>query len=145
MGPPPEIMEQKLIFQHSEMQKLGHENNRLASSHVILRQDLAATQQELHRLQAQINLMKAEKEQRMKGLEDKTMAMETDLRVSEAVKMELQKARAEAQTLLSVRDELGLRTQQLTQQLQHSQADLQQIPTLVSELDGLRREYHNFR
>ncbi|XP_078431503.1 sarcolemmal membrane-associated protein [Wolffia australiana] len=145
MAPPPEIMEQKLIFQHSEMQKLAHENHRLGSSQVILRQDLASAQQELHRLQAQINLMKAEKEQTIKGLQDKMAGIEAELRVAEPINVELQQAHAEAQTLLSVRQELISRVQQLTQQLKLSQAELQQIPPLLSELEGLRREYHNFR
>ncbi|CAA7409701.1 unnamed protein product [Spirodela intermedia] len=145
MLPPPEIMEQKLIIQHSEMQTLVHENRRLASSHVTLREDLATTQQELQRMHTQIGLMKAEKEQKMNGFQDKIMKMEDDLSASEGIKVELQKAHAEAQDLLSVREELISGVQRLTQDLRRVHAGIQQLPALMSELEGFKREYHDCR
>ncbi|MQM06928.1 hypothetical protein Taro_039758 [Colocasia esculenta] len=145
MLPPPEIMEQKLAAQHGEMQKLAHENQRLAATHVALRQELAAAQQELQRLQTQLGVMKAEKEQQMKGLQDKITKMETDLQASESVKVELQQARTEAQNLVAVREELISKAQHLTQDLRRCHVDVQQIPAMMSELDALKREYHDCR
>jgi len=39
--PPPQVMEQKLASQHGEMQRLATENQRLAATHGVLRQELA--------------------------------------------------------------------------------------------------------
>nr|DAD35186.1 TPA_asm: hypothetical protein HUJ06_005826 [Nelumbo nucifera] len=145
MMPPPEIMEQKLAGQHVEMQRLATENQRLAATHATLRQELAAAQQELQRLQAHISVMKTDKEQQMSGLMDKIAKMEVDLQAAEPVKMELQQARTEAQTLIAARQELISKVQQLTQDLQRTHSDVQQVPSLISELDSLRQEYQHCR
>ncbi|XP_043701929.1 protein FLX-like 2 [Telopea speciosissima] len=145
MLPPPEIMEQKLAAQHVEMQTIATENQRLAATHTALRQELAAAQQELQRLQAQIGAMKTEKEQQMRGIMDKIAKMEVNLQGTEPVKLELQQARADAQSLIALRQELISKVQQLTQDLQMSHGDGQQIPALMSELEGLKQEYQHCR
>ncbi|KAB2016454.1 hypothetical protein ERO13_D08G092300v2 [Gossypium hirsutum] len=62
MLPPPEIMEQKLVAQHVEMQRLGTENQRIAATHGTLRQELAAAQHELQILHAQIGAVTSKRE-----------------------------------------------------------------------------------
>ncbi|XP_031279294.1 protein FLX-like 2 [Pistacia vera] len=145
MLPPPEVMEQKIAAQHVEMQKLVTENQRLAATHGTLRQELAAAQHELQILHAQIGAMKSEREQQMRSLTDKIAKMEADLKAAEPVKLELQQARTDAQNLAVAREELISKVHQLTQDLQRTHADVQQIPALMSELDGLRQEYHHCR
>ncbi|KAJ4973115.1 hypothetical protein NE237_006289 [Protea cynaroides] len=145
MLPSPEIMEQKLAAQHVEMQALATENQRLAATHSALRQELAGAQQELQRLQAQIGAMKTEKEHQMRAIIDKISKMEVNLQTTEPVKLELQQARADAHSLIAVRQDLLSKVQQLTQDLQGSHADVQQIPALMSELDGLKQEYQHCR
>ncbi|KAH0897191.1 hypothetical protein HID58_046759 [Brassica napus] len=116
---PPQLMEQKLAAQHGEMQRLAIENQRLAATHGNLRQELAAAQHELQMLHSQIGSMKSEGEQRMSGLADKVAKIESELRKSDALKLEMQEAHAEARSL--------------------------QVPALMSELDGLRQEYQQCR
>ncbi|CAH2065899.1 unnamed protein product [Thlaspi arvense] len=145
MMPPPEVMEQKFVAQHGEMQRLAIENQRLASTHGNLRQELAAAQHELQMLHSQIGSMKSEREQRMSGLADKVAKMEAELRKSDAVKMEMQEARAEAHNLVVAREDLMSKVHQLTQELQKARSDVQQVPALMSELDGLRQEYQQCR
>lgn len=145
MLPHPEVMEQKLAAQHVEMQKLATENQRLASTHGSLRQELAAAQHELQMLHAQIGAVKTEREQQMRDLMDKIGKMEAELQATEPVKLELQQARAEAQNLVVARQELISKAQQLNQDLQKAHSDVQQIPALMSELDSLRQEYQHCR
>ncbi|KAF3773036.1 FLX-like 2 protein [Nymphaea thermarum] len=145
MLPPPEVMEQKLAVQHVEMQRLATENQRLAATHSVLRQELAAAQQELQRLQAHIGVIKADKEQQMRVLMEKISKMEMDLQSTDSVKSELLQARAEAQNLVTARQELISKAHQLTQDMQRSHAETQQIPALLAELDGLRKEYQHCR
>lgn len=145
MLPHPEIMEQKLAAQDVDMQKLLRENRRLAATHSILRQELATAQQELQMVEARMGAMKAEHEQHMRGLVDKMAKMEADLKASETIKAELQQAHAEAQGLMVARQELLVKVQHLTQDLQRNHGDAQQIPALMSELDNLRQEYQHCR
>ena len=145
MLPPPQLMEQKLATQHGEMQRLAIENQRLAATHGNLRQELAAAQHELQMLHSQIGSIKSEGEQRMSGLADKVAKMEAELRKSEALKMEMQEARGEARGLVVAREELMSKVHQLTQEIQKSRGEVQQVPALMSELDGLRQEYQQCR
>ncbi|XP_071735120.1 protein FLX-like 2 [Rutidosis leptorrhynchoides] len=141
----PEIMEQKLVLQHVEMQKLATENQRFAATHGTLRQDLAAIQHELQMLHNHVGAIKSEREQQIVGLLDKIGKMEADLKGAEPLQAELHKARADAQMLLTARNELVSRVQQLTDDNQRVHMDLQQVPNLVSELEGLKQEYQHCR
>lgn len=54
-GPPMQgMLEQKMQSQHEELQSLLAANQRLAATHVALRQELAAAQQEMQRLNSVI-------------------------------------------------------------------------------------------
>ncbi|KAF8412896.1 hypothetical protein HHK36_000868 [Tetracentron sinense] len=145
MSPPPEVMEQKHAAEHVEIQRITRDNQRIAAAHATLRQELAAAQLELHRVQAQIGAMKTEREQHMRGVMDKIAKMEADLQATELMKLELQQARVDAQSLTATRQELISKVQQLTQDLQRTHSDVQQIPALMSELEGLRQEYQQCR
>ncbi|CAK9185936.1 unnamed protein product [Ilex paraguariensis] len=145
MLPPPEVMEQKLAAQHVEMQKLATENQRLAATHGNLRQELAAAQHELQMLHAHTGAVKSEREQQMRGLMEKIAKIESELQAAEPIKMELQQARADAQSLILARQELISKGQQLTQDHQRVHSDVQQIPALMSELESLRQEYQHCR
>ncbi|KAI4320339.1 hypothetical protein MLD38_033834 [Melastoma candidum] len=143
--PPPEVLEQKLASQHMEMQRLANENQRLAATHGILRQELAAAQQELQILHAQIGAVKSEREQQIRNLTEKIGKMEAELQAAEPVRSELQKARGEAQNLVSMRQELMAKVQHLSMDIGRTQTDLQQIPALMSELGSLKQEFQHCR
>ncbi|XP_050381758.1 protein FLX-like 2 isoform X2 [Argentina anserina] len=145
MLPPPQVLEQKLASQHVEMQRLATENQRLASTHGSLRQELAGAQHELQILHAQAGAMKSERDQQMRSLVDKIAKMEAELKAAEAVKGELQQARAEANNLVGARQESIVKVQQLGQELQRAHVEVQQVPVLVQQLDGLRQEYQHCR
>ncbi|CAM8906550.1 unnamed protein product [Rhodiola kirilowii] len=143
--PPPEIMEQKLAAQHMEMQVLLTENQRLAATHGTLRQELAATQNELQMLQSQTNAVRAEKEQQVRNLSEKIERMSSELQSEDAVKADLEQARSEAQKLALARQELISKAQHLTHELQRVHADVQKVPFMVQELESIRQEFQHCR
>lgn len=145
MLPPPEVMEQKIAAQHVEMQRLATENQRLGATHDTLRQELAAAQHELQMLHAHIGAIKSEREQQMRGLTDKIAKMEAELKDAEPVRLELQQARVEAESLVVTGQELTSKMHKLTQDLHMAHAEVQQIPLLMSELESLRQEYQRCR
>lgn len=145
MALPPEVMEQKLVGQHVEMERLVTENQRLAATHGTLRHELAAAQHELQMLQAEIGAVRSEREQQMGNLTDKIAKMESELQAADPIKLQLQQARVEAQSLIAPRQELIAKVQQLTQDLQRAHVDVQQVPALISELESLRQEYQHCR
>lgn len=145
MLPPPEILEQKLATQHMEMERLAVENQRLAATHGSLRQQLGAAQDELKMLESKVRGSKVEREQQIRGLMERIAKMEADLQAVDRLKLDLQQARKEAQSLVEVRQELMSKVQQLGNEVQRAHLDRQQIPTMMSELNHLRQEFHQYK
>ncbi|KAJ7533343.1 hypothetical protein O6H91_13G044200 [Diphasiastrum complanatum] len=145
LGPSPALIEQKLAMQHAEIQRLLTENQRLAATHVALREELAAAQQELRRLEEVLAGVQAGKEAQVRGLVEKQNSMEADLRAAEALKAELHQARTDASKLNGIRQDLTTQTQTLSQELQRAHADLQQVPALRNENESLRQEIQRAR
>ncbi|CAI5458081.1 unnamed protein product [Closterium sp. Yama58-4] len=155
-------LEVKLAAQQGDIQQLLMENQRLAATHVALRQELAAAQGEIQRLKSAVG----EKDQVVRGLMDTKAKLEADLRGADTLRQELQAARQELQ---GTRGEIQALTQQQQQQqlqqqgaqLQQQQAKIQQqaaqigqmnqdlnrmhadvqlLPKLRQEIDGLTQE-----
>lgn len=145
LPPTPAIVEEKLATQHAEIQRLITENQRLAATHVALRQELAAAQQEVQRLQQVMAGVQNEREQQFRGIADKSARMEAELRALEPLKVDLQKAQADAQKLFVSRQELSGQVQQLTQELHRSKTDAQQVPSLKAEVETFRNEIQRVR
>ena len=143
--PPQALIEEKLTTQHIEIQRLLTENQRLAATHVALRQELASAQQEVQRFQQVIGGIQAEKDQQLRGIVEKTGKMEADLRNLESLKVELQRAQGEVQKLLGNRQELSSQIQQMTQEMHRVRAEAQQVPALKLEIDGFRQEIQRAR
>ncbi|KAH7446475.1 hypothetical protein KP509_01G058300 [Ceratopteris richardii] len=145
-GLPPQLLfEERLATQHAEIQRLLTENQRLAATHVALRQELASAQQEVQKLQQALGGIQSEKDQQFRALGDKTAKMEVELRSLEPLKIELQRTQAEAQKLLASRQELSAQVQQLGQELHRLRSDAQLLPSLKMEIDGFRQEIQRAR
>ncbi|KAH9313517.1 hypothetical protein KI387_022144, partial [Taxus chinensis] len=138
--PHPAVVEEELELQHEEIQRLNAENRRLATTQVGLRQELAAAQDEIHRLSQVVGNVKADKDHQARDLVDKCMKMEAELHAVEPLRAEVMQLRADAQKLSVARQDLATHVQALQQDLSRAQADVQQIPVLRSELDSLHQE-----
>lgn len=139
------LLEQKILVQHNEIQKLLSENQRLAAMHVALRQELAITQQELQRTQQALAAVQIEKEQQTRVLTEKAVKFEADARATEPLRTELENAKAGAHKLLALRSELTAQVTQLTQDLQKARNEVQQVPTIKVEMEVLRDEIQRAR
>ncbi|XP_038992958.1 protein FLX-like 2 [Hibiscus syriacus] len=71
--------------------------------------------------------------------------MEADIRVGESVKMELQQALFEAQSLVKARQVLIIQIQQASQELAKTRDDVKSLPELQDELEGLRKDNQRLR
>lgn len=133
-------MEEELELQHEEIQRLVAENRRLATTQVGLRQELAAAQDEIHRLNQVVGNVKADKDLQARELVDKCMKMEAELRSVEPLRVEVMQLRSDAQKLSVARQDLAVQVQALQQEMSRAQADAQQVPALRAELDSLHQE-----
>ncbi|XP_042495200.1 protein FLX-like 4 isoform X2 [Macadamia integrifolia] len=142
---PPELLENKVAIQAEEIDRLVRENQRLAGTHVALKEERLAAQQEMQRLQAHIGSIQTESDIQIRVLLEKISKMEAEVRASESLKTELQQAHLEAQSLIVARKELNAQIQHATQELQKTLSEVKELPEMHAELDGLREEHQRLR
>ncbi|XP_043690250.1 protein FLX-like 1 [Telopea speciosissima] len=145
LPPHPAIIEERLAAQHQEIQGLLIDNQRLAATHVALKQELAAAQHELQRMAHLGGSMQQEKDIQLREAFEKSMKMEADLCAAEAMRAELLQVRADIQKLTAARQELTSQVQALTQDLDRANSELQQTPVLKAEIEHMKQELQRAR
>ncbi|KAI5585567.1 hypothetical protein BDE02_06G154200 [Populus trichocarpa] len=140
-----DLLEHRFAAQAADIEQLAGDNNRLVTSHMALREDLAAAQQEVQRLKAHIRSIQTESDIQIRVLLDKIAKMEKDIRAGENVKKDLKQAHVEAQNLVKERQELATQIQQASHELQKIHTDVNSIPDLHAELENSRHELKRLR
>ncbi|KAJ8645390.1 hypothetical protein MRB53_007138 [Persea americana] len=143
--PHPELLENKMAVQAAEIERLIRENQRLASTHVALREELVAIQQEMQRVQAHMGSIQTESDIQMRSLLEKSAKMKADIRAGGSLRKDLQLAHVEAQSLIAARQELNTQIKQTTLELQKAHVDAKKLPEMQAELDSLRQEHQKLR
>ncbi|PSS05923.1 Protein FLX-like [Actinidia chinensis var. chinensis] len=145
LPPHPAIIEEQLAAQHQEIQGLLGDNQRLAATHVALKQELEAAQHELRQTAHYAGLLHADKDMQMRELYEKAVKMEMDLGGAKAMRDELQQVHADIKELTAAKQEGTGQVQAMTQDLARITADLQQAPALKAEIDSLKQELQRAR
>ncbi|XP_057506952.1 protein FLX-like 1 [Actinidia eriantha] len=140
LPPHPAIIKEQLAAQHQEIQGLLGDNQRLAATHVALKQELEAAQHELRQTAHYAGSLHAEKDMQMRELYEKAVKMEMDLGGVKAMRDELQQVHADIKQLTASKQEVTSQVQAMTQDLARITADLQQAPALKAEIEGLKQE-----
>lgn len=138
--PPHIILEDKLAAQHAELKRLSVDNQRLAATHIALRQELATAQEEVQRLRQVAANAQVEDEAKTKNMGEKLRKLESEILAAQPLKIELQKVQAEAAKLLAYRQEVSSQIQQLTKELMQLRNEAQQLPAMKADADALALE-----
>ncbi|KAJ1434419.1 protein FLX-like 1 [Sesbania bispinosa] len=133
-------MDDRLAVQHAELQALLGDNQRLAATHVALKQELEAAQHELQRTAHFKDSLRADTEARMRELYDKSVQLEAELRGVEAAKAELLQIRAEIKELTNSRQDVSSKVQAMTQDMARMTADLKRLPALRADVEAMKQE-----
>ncbi|KAK6946590.1 hypothetical protein RJ641_000063 [Dillenia turbinata] len=141
----PAIIDERLAAQHQEIQALLVDNQRLAATHVALKQELEVAQYDLQRMAQFASSLQAEKDMQMRELLDKSIKLEVDLHGVEAMRAELMQICTDIMELTSARQELNCQVQAMTQDLNRASSDLQQAPALKAEIEGMKQELQRAR
>ncbi|XP_071697277.1 protein FLX-like 1 [Rutidosis leptorrhynchoides] len=145
LPPHPAIIEERLAAQHQDIQGLLIDNQRLAATHVALKQELEAAQYELQQTDHFARNFLMEKDMQMREMYDKSAKMEHDLHGMEGMRAELMQVHADVAELTATRQKLTVQVQAMTQDLARANADLHQVPALKSEIGALRNELQRLR
>ncbi|KAG6387274.1 hypothetical protein SASPL_152461 [Salvia splendens] len=145
LPPHPAIIEDRLAVQHDDIQVLLIDNQRLAATHVALKQELEVTQYELQRADKYAQTLHTEKDLQMRELYEKSAKMENDLNAVNAMRSELVQVHMDVKELTVGRQELAAQVQVMTQDLGRVTSDLHQVPAVKAEIEGLRHEMERVR
>lgn len=145
LPPHPAVIEEQLAKQHHEIQGLLVDNQRLAATHVALKQELEAAQTELQQVARSAGSMRAEKEIHLRELYEKSAKLDVDLRGIEPLKVELAHVRSNNQKLSASKQEMSAQVQALKQDLARAQAELQHGPVMKRELEAMKQELQRAR
>lgn len=145
LPPHPAIIEERLAVQHDDIQVLLVDNQRLAATHVALRQELEASQYEIQQADNYARTLHAEKDSKVRELYEKSVKMENDLIAVNAMRSELTKVNMDIKDLTAARQDLNSQVQMMTQDLGRVTSDLQKIPAVKAEIEGLRHELERTR
>ncbi|XP_073108335.1 protein FLX-like 1 [Elaeis guineensis] len=145
LPPHPAIIEERLAGQLQEIQGLLVDNQRLAATHVALKQELAAVRQEIERVNHATATTHAERDLHLREAYDKSMKLESELRAVEAMRAELIQIRGEIQKLGAVRQELTGQVHALTQDLVRASVDLREAPAVKAEIETMKQEVQRMR
>ncbi|CAI9088885.1 OLC1v1023336C1 [Oldenlandia corymbosa var. corymbosa] len=140
LPPHPAIIEEQLAAQHDDIQGLLIDNQRLAATHVALKQELEVVQFELQRTHKYAGALHAEKDAQLRELHEKSVKMQADLQGADAMRSELMQVHTDVNELRTARQELTSRAQLMTEDLARMTAELQQVPAIRAEIDGLKQE-----
>lgn len=145
LPPHPVMIEERLAVQHDDIQALLIDNQRLAATHVALKQELEVTQYELQRADKYAQTLHAEKDLQMRELYEKSVKMETDLNAVNAMRSELMQVHMDVKELTVGKQDVTTQVQMMTQDLGRVTSDLQQVPAVKAEIESLRHELERVR
>lgn len=139
------ILEERLAAQHREIQALLLDNQRLAATHVALKQEVNATQHELRLAAAAAAKAKADRDAELREMYERSIKMENEVRSVDGMRAELAQVRLDAQKLGMAREELVDRLQGLKGDLARAKADLGKVPALKAEIENMHLEIQRGR
>lgn len=140
LPPHPAALEEEIELQHRDIQRILAENRHVIDENVVLQRDLAAFNDEMHRLGQMIPKLQAEKDAQIRDLMERGLKLETELRDIEPVRAEVIQLRAEAQKLNSLRQDLVTQVQNLTKDTTRIKSENQQISVMRNDIEGMRKE-----
>ncbi|KAL3624012.1 hypothetical protein CASFOL_032828 [Castilleja foliolosa] len=134
------LMEERIAAQRREIQNLLHDNQLLAATHVTLKQDVAAAQDDLRRLSATASSVKADRDIQVREIYERALKSETEARSIDGLHTELGRVRADINELRAERKALSEKLNDIHGEISRAQMQLRQLPELKSEIESTQRD-----
>ncbi|OMO82913.1 hypothetical protein CCACVL1_11691 [Corchorus capsularis] len=138
-------LEDRIAIQNREIQALLLDNQRLAANHVALKQDLVLAQQEVRHISAAAATVKAERDAEVREVYERSLKLDAEARVVNAMSAELAQVRADIQKFAVDRQELMAQLEEVNAELAKVRTEAKQVPGIMTEMEVLRQEIHKGR
>lgn len=139
------LKEDLIAARSREIQTLLLDNQRLAASHVALKQDVLAAQQDLRRLAATAASVKAERDAQVREVYERSLKLEAESRSAGALSAESNRVKAQIKDLRADRDQLSAKLKQVQDDIARTQPEQQEFSDLKADIEALRREVQKGR
>lgn len=131
--------------QERDIQALLHDNQRLATTHVALKRELAAADEELRHLSSTAATVKAETNARVRELYEKSFRAEAELRSFGEQAAELAQVKADIQNMTADRKEFSAKLREIEEELVMVRSESVQFPALEAEIEAMQNEIQKGR
>ncbi|KAK7385573.1 hypothetical protein VNO78_31298 [Psophocarpus tetragonolobus] len=138
-------LEERVEARRREIQALLTDNQRLAGIHMALKQDLAATQEELRRLSAAAAEVKAGRDAEVREIYEKSLKVDAEVRAVASMSAELDRVRADVQELAAARKELAAQLQAVESDIAKVRAEALFVPAIKTDIEVMRHEIQRGR
>lgn len=139
------LIEDRIAAQSREIQTLLLDNQRLATSHVALKQDVVAAQQDLRRLDATASSVKAERDAQVREVYERSLKLQAEASPFDVLSDELDRVRAEIKELRSEREILAVKLKKIEDELARTHPELQEFSELKTDIEAMQREIRKGR
>ncbi|GAA0164816.1 hypothetical protein LIER_20364 [Lithospermum erythrorhizon] len=133
-------LEDRIADQHREIQALLLDNQRLAATHVALKQDVAASHQELRHLSATASAVRAESDAQVREVYEKALRLEAEANAVSGYGEKLTKVKEDVMKLGEERKELEAELKGVEEELAKAKAELKQFPGIKAEIEDISKE-----
>ncbi|KAL1545028.1 protein FLX-like 1 [Salvia divinorum] len=139
------LIEDRIAARSREIQTLLLDNQRLAASHVALKKDVLAAQQDLHRLSATASSVKAERDTQVREVYERSLKLEAESRSADGLSPELNRVRVQIKDLRAKRQQLSDKLKEIQDDIARTQPEQQEFSELKADIEALHREVRKGR
>ncbi|KAL6979053.1 hypothetical protein U1Q18_020719 [Sarracenia purpurea var. burkii] len=143
--PHPALIEERIAAHHRQIQSLLIDNQRLAATHMALKQEVALAHEELRHLSAAAANVKADTDARVREVHERSLKMEDEVRSIDAFSAELGQVRGDIQKLTVARQELTAKLKAVDDDLVRARSELQQFPAIKADIETMHQEIQRGR
>ncbi|KAK4278528.1 hypothetical protein QN277_016364 [Acacia crassicarpa] len=141
----PSALQDRIAAKNREIQSLLLDNQRMAATHVALKQELNATQQDIRLLSSAAAEVKVQRDIEVRGIYEKSLKMDAEVRAIEAMSSDLVQVRADIQELIEARKDLASHLQAIESELARVREEANQVPTIKADIETMRHEIQRGR
>ncbi|KAJ9145724.1 hypothetical protein P3X46_028070 [Hevea brasiliensis] len=142
---PSTILEDRIAIQHREIQSLLLDKQQLAATHLALKQELALAQDELRHLSTAVADVKAERDDQVRKVYERSLQMDSEVRSIDALRAELVQVRRDCQKLTLHRQELAAELQAINGDLLKARTEAQEVTVIKGEIEAMQQEIQRGR
>ncbi|RZC86437.1 hypothetical protein C5167_030515 [Papaver somniferum] len=139
------LIEEQLHHQHREMQNLLLDNQRLAATHVALKQELSASNEEIRHISTVASQVKADRDIEIRSLYEQSLKLESEVSSIGKFSSELAQAKVDIQKLNANKLDLTSKLQAVNGDLVRVRQEREEAKSIESDIDAMRLEVQKGR